>query len=341
MYTVEQRVFIVLCYAKHSSYTECRFRFIRKFPGILPPHRSTVRKLVNKFRTTGSVLNKKSRRRRTVLTEEKLDEIGALLERTPTKSLSRLAVQANVSLSSAHKATKLLKAKPYKSTPAQHLRGPDSFARVRYCNWLLQSVHDGYVDPELLFYSDEAWLHLSGYVNSQNNRYWCAENPHQLHVRPLHDVKIGVWCAISARRIIGPIFFRETINADRYIDLILRPFFQELTEEERSNGYFMQDNATAHTANRSMEVIREVFEDRVVNYPPRSPDLNPCDYYLWGMLKGKVYVNNPHTREQLQENITQVISNITRAEIRRVSGNLFTRCQACLAAEGQHFEHQM
>jgi hypothetical protein len=35
----------------------------------------------------------------------------------------------------------------------------------------------------------------------------------------------------------------------------------------------------------------------------QSPISNPCDFYLWGMLKEKVYVNNPHSLEQLQENI--------------------------------------
>jgi hypothetical protein len=47
--------------------------------------------------------------------------------------------------------------------------------------------------------SDEAWFHLSG--------HWDTENPHAVHEVPLHDEKVGVWCAVSGRRIIGPIFF--------------------------------------------------------------------------------------------------------------------------------------
>jgi hypothetical protein len=63
----------------------------------------------------------------------------------------------------------------------------------------------------------------------------------------------------------------------------------------------MQDNTTAHTANHSMNEINQVFGDRVVTtglWPPRSPDLNPCYFYLWGKLKDKVYVNSPHTLDQ-------------------------------------------
>jgi hypothetical protein len=59
-------------------------------------------------------------------------------------------------------------------------------------------------------------------------------------------VKVGVWCAVSARRIIGPVLFNETINCEKYVQVILRQFFPQLTEEERLCGWFQQDAATAH-----------------------------------------------------------------------------------------------
>jgi hypothetical protein len=103
----------------------------------------------------------------------------------------------------------------------------------------------------------------------------------------------------------------------------------------------MQDNATAHTASHSMNGINQVFDDRVVSrglWPPRSPDLNSCYFFLWGRLKDKVYVKNPHTLDELKSSIRVEISHITREELRRVAGNIFRRCEACLQAEGRHFE---
>jgi hypothetical protein len=134
-----------------------------------------------------------------------------------------------VSKSAAQVATKLLKQKPYRKTMVHQLLPPDAEARINYCRWFQQSVYDGMVDPDFVFYTDEAWFHLSGYVNSQNNRYWSAENPHSIHEVPLHDVKIGVWCAISAHRITGPEYLQETINSERYVRLMLTTFFRELT----------------------------------------------------------------------------------------------------------------
>jgi hypothetical protein len=129
------------------------------------------------------------------------------------------------------------------------------FKYVYFCNWFLQSVHDGEVDPQLVFFSGEAWFSIHGEVNSQNNRYWSAENPRFIHELPLHDERIGVWCAINAHKIIGPIFYDDTVHAARYVNNILSPFFAELTEEERLHGVFQLDSATAHMAYISLEAM--------------------------------------------------------------------------------------
>jgi hypothetical protein len=75
-----------------------------------------------------------------------------------------------------------------------------------------------------------------------------------------------VWCAITASQIAGPIFFQITIDSERYVSDILRPFFGSIIEEEKTYGYFMQDGATAHTATYSINVLNEVFEDRLISH---------------------------------------------------------------------------
>ncbi|KOC64644.1 hypothetical protein WH47_12108 [Habropoda laboriosa] len=44
-----------------------------------------------------------------------------------------------------------------------------------------------------------------------------------------------------------------------------------------------------------------------INWPPRSCDLTPLDFLLWGFLKSKVYANNPKTIDELKNNITAAI----------------------------------
>ena len=141
-------------------------------------------------------------------------------------------------------------------------------------------------------------------MNSQNSRVWSTENPHALFQKPLHDQKVSVWCALSRGCIIGSIFFENTITTEHYIHNILELFFDQLTEQEKQQGWFQQDGATAHTARVSMAAVSEVFGDRVISrslWPPRSPDLTPPDFYLWGKLKGSMYGDNPRTTNELKQ----------------------------------------
>jgi hypothetical protein len=162
---------------------------------------------VKRVRSAGSFLDKKYTRQNAVLTEETLDEIGARLKYSPRKSLARLAQHVQVSKTTAWRATKNLHVRPYKITQVQVIEECDYGRRTHFCNCFLQEVHGGVLDPKLTFFTDEAWFHLSGYINAQNNRYWSSINPKQTFEVPFHDQKIGVWCAITASQIVGPIFF--------------------------------------------------------------------------------------------------------------------------------------
>ena len=137
---------------------------------------------------------------------------------------------------------------------------------------------------------------FSGYVNSQNSRLWSSDNPHSLHKTPLHEKKVGVLVAISRRRIVGPIFFMNTTNSERYCSDILHIFIGQMTNDKINYSWFQQDGATAHTSGRSMDLSKEFFGDRIISkdvLPPRSPDLNPPDFYLWGAAKSAVYRDRP------------------------------------------------
>jgi hypothetical protein len=62
-----------------------------------------------------------------------------------------------------------------------------------------------------------------------------------------------------------------------------------------------------------------------------------CDITCGGSLKDSVYKNSPHAEDVLKEIIRQAASAVPEHELQAVSNNLFTRCQACLRAEG-HFQ---
>lgn len=106
---------------------------------------------------------------------------------------------------------------------------------------------------------------------------------------------------------------------------------------ELDNVWFQQDGATAHTARVSMDCLREAFPGRLislrgdVNWPARSPDLAPCDYFLWGYLKSLVYNDRPHTLEHLQNNIPVHM-------LERVDRNFRIRLNQCIDNGGRQLK---
>ncbi|GFU37746.1 transposable element Tc3 transposase [Trichonephila clavipes] len=72
----------------------------------------------------------------------------------------------------------------------------------------------------------------------------------------------------------------------------------------------------SHTARETIDLLKETFGDRLisrfgpVNWPPRSCDLTPLDYFLWGYVKSLVYAGKPQTLDHLEDNIHRVVAYI-------------------------------
>ncbi|GFW30326.1 putative transposable element [Trichonephila clavipes] len=91
--------------------------------------------------------------------------------------------------------------------------------------------------------------------------------------------------------------------------------------------WFQQDGATCHTARATIDLLKDTFGDRLisrfgpVNWPPRSCDLTPLDYFLWGYVKSLVYADKPQTLDHLEDNICRVIADIPPQMLEKVIEN--------------------
>ncbi|GFW34669.1 integrase catalytic domain-containing protein [Trichonephila clavipes] len=178
-------------------------------------------------------------------------------------------------------------------------------------------VHPGTTD---WFEFDEAYFWLNGYVNKQNCRIWSEANPQVYAETPLHPEKLTVWCALLASGIIGPYFIEN--------------------DEGHNELWFQQDGATCHTARATIDLLKDTFGDRLisrfgpVNWPPRSCDLTPLDYFLWGYVKSLVYADKPQTLDHLEDNIRRVIADIRPQMLEKVIENWTSRLDYIRASRG-------
>ncbi|GFU96383.1 uncharacterized protein TNCV_89591 [Trichonephila clavipes] len=95
--------------------------------------------------------------------------------------------------------------------------------------------------------------------------------------------------------------------------MITNFFIPELNNHDVQELWFQQDGATCHTARATIDLLKDTFGDRLisrfgpVNWPPRSCDLTPLDYFLWDYVKSLVYADKPQTLDHLEDNIRSVL----------------------------------
>jgi hypothetical protein len=76
-----------------------------------------------------------------------------------------------------------------------------------------------------------------------------------------------------------------------------------------------------------------------VEWPARSPDLTPLDYFLWGYVKHNVFKTRPNDLQELQQRIINTCATITPVMLSNVRRSFAERVALCFAVDGQHIEH--
>ncbi|GBO13544.1 hypothetical protein AVEN_184866-1 [Araneus ventricosus] len=85
------------------------------------------------------------------------------------------------------------------------------------------------------------------------------------------------------------------------------------------NVWFQHDGAPAHKTSSVKQYLVEEFGEQIIGYcgfqewPPRSPDLTPMDFFLWGYLKQHVYATPLPTLQDFQRRIADTFANVTPA----------------------------
>ena len=140
-----------------------------------------------------------------------------------------------------------------------------------------------------------------------------------------------VWAGILGTRIIGPYFFpNENVNAEKYLqmlqihavpDMMQAAADQEIAPEE---VWFQQDGAAPHYAKAVRDFLDQTFPGKWIGrrgpmeWPARSPDLAPLDFYFWGKIKDRVYSPRQPELQGLIANTRTESGRIEPTELNRV-----------------------
>ncbi|KAJ8959877.1 hypothetical protein NQ318_011612 [Aromia moschata] len=174
----------------------------------------------------------------------------------------------------------------------------------------LETCCKKYGDDPLFFkkslFTDESCFTKCGIFNLRNHHEWSDANPRATVTRHSQfRFKINYWVGILGNKVLGAVELPK----------MGYKIYWTCPLQDRVNMWFMQDGAAPDYALLVQQWLEENYPERWIGRaveapqfcPPRSPDLNPLDFYLWGELKQSVYsrqvLNIDDLRERVNNNI--------------------------------------
>ena len=135
----------------------------------------------------------------------------------------------------------------------------------------------------------------------------------------------------------------QTVNKEYYVE-ILREFkgFKRFRRKrlalfKSGQWHFPQDNTPVHNSILVTDYLTKLGI-KTVPHPSYSPDLTPCDFWLFPKLKENLRGCRYETIEEMKEAVTKVIDTLTQEDFDGAFKKLLERYNKCIVAGGDYFE---
>lgn len=261
---------------------------------------------------------------------------------------------SRVSHTSVHRFLRRDRQRAYHIHKVQALLLADKSRRISYCRWLQDKHRADPMFAARVIWTDESMFTRNGMWNRRNSHIWAHTNPFETRETG-HQTRwsINVWAGIYNNTILGPVFLPERMNGARYHEFLqtqLEEMLEEIPLAQLSNTWYQHDGAPPHVTLDVRQWLNEAFGDRWIgrfgphHWPPRSPDLTPLDFFLWGYVKEKVFASESHSRDEMRRRIEGAFAEL-RAEcdvdvslMPRLHAETLRRAQFCERVGGGHFE---
>ena len=267
---------------------------------------SKVRRIIKKFNEGNVLIERRSGSGRPSLFpsgDSVITEIAKnQMESNPhgLTSIRNIAKSAGVSVGTDFNYMKSL---GYKPRRVQELLPNDYQQRCDFADKAMRKL-----DFECVLWTDEAYFSLDGNIFSLRGSVWSDVPTSVLMEKPHHSKKVLVWCGFCSHFAFDPFFFNGTLTGVEYLSM-LKEHVEPFLRRKRciTTITFQQDGAFLHINNELKHYLQQRFSGgRVLsrhfefNWPPRSPDITPMDYFFWGILNKKFMVirNLRHLRNQ-------------------------------------------
>ncbi len=345
-----QRACIWFCHAKGDSYRQCKESMSAAFPGDRMSERSLQRwwrSFASGARDRDSICDqKRSGRPRTARNDENTTKILDLLLADRHLTLDELAFETDLSVGSVQKIVKkdLKMSRVAAKFVPRDLRPEEKTCRIAISQEWMQNISQ---DPDLLkriITGDESWVWCFDPETKQQSSQWIwrGVNPCLKKFRHSRSTKkIMLVAFFDIDGIVHHEFVKGTIKSEVYVQILmnLRDSIRTRRPERWRNHdwVLVDDNASSYTSDETMEFLRQVRMKKGP-HPAYSPDLAPCDFFLFSTLKRTLRGRRFDTLDDLQEVVTETLESIPKQAFVDCFDKWQHRWEKCVLSDGNYFE---
>lgn len=350
-FTNEDFLNLILIHGECNKVVERTCRMFReRFPDKPRPTKDIVNRLLHNCKTHGKFRNP-SMKMKPLLNNENVEiTVLAFFQIHPEASLRQAERELGYSRNSMQRILRKHKWHPFSLQLVQHLKPEDLRRRVEFCEFILVKVGEDSNFLENIIWSDESKFCKNGMFNRHNHHQWSDQNPHAIRERNFQESwSFNVYCCIKNDKILKTFLYDRNLDGAMYVEILNNVVVDAVDDMplcESLKAWYQHDGAPPHNVREVNMVLTDTFNDRWLAYngpfewPPRSPDLTPLDYFVWGYVKSQVYSTPLTTKENAKERVRVAFASISASKIRKATNDEFLRrVNKCLAVDGGVFEH--
>lgn len=218
-------------------------------------------------------------------------------------------------------------------------------ARVKWCKAMLLKFDKG--SSKLVYdicTGDESWIYSYDPETKQQSTVWVFQNEAKptkvVRSRSASKKMIASFFKITGHVATVALDNQKTVNADWYTTICLPNVLAEIRKNNPKRRIILHhDNASAHTASLTKTFLSEKKVE-LMTHSPYSPDLAPCDFFLFPTVKKNLRGIRFSTPESAVEAYKNEILQIPSSEWSKCFENWFLRMQKCIDHKGEYFEKQ-
>jgi transposase len=314
-----------------------------------------LKKICKRVDSGRSAIERKkgSGRPRTARTADNIEQVELLIcsqgEKPGTHSSTReIAANLGICHASVYNIAKNdLGLSSFKRIPGQVLTDATREKRLTRSKQLLRR----YTVPQTknIFFTDEKAFYLDPPVN--RGQLWSAGRKKDVDPQRLikqrakfsRSVMVSAGVCYSGKGRLHFVDERAKVNALYYTGQLLPKLTEDCRTLMGNDFTFQQDGAPAHSARQAQDWLQHNCPNfiRKDEWPPNSPDLNPLDFCVWGMMLDKYEKHTPRPTKlcELKIVLQTIWNELPQNALQKAVLSFRKRLRACIRSDGGHFEH--